>query len=175
MNRYKTLRDANEDLTRRQATHDIETEEKRQVFAQFSKERANEVLNRNNEIATLQKHLEGQAMSTLQAQYNVDSSISNMSDKVLQLGQILASIENLLERFETQAKHMKRNKDGKTFGGGGGGAGGGGGESGSSAEDLENEGKRAHEQLEDIAVRMIDYSSIVKEWEEEALRKQQEY
>ncbi|GMH97045.1 hypothetical protein TL16_g13334, partial [Triparma laevis f. inornata] len=63
-------------------------------FAQFTKERSNDVLNRNNEIATLQKNLEGHAIATLQAQSNVDSSISNMSDKVLQLGQMLASIES---------------------------------------------------------------------------------
>ena len=47
----------------------------------------------NNEIATLQKNLEQCAVETLGAQNNVDSSIRNMSDKVLQLGQILASIE----------------------------------------------------------------------------------
>ena len=98
LNRYKTLRDANNDLNRRQVTHDVENENKRQEFSQFSKERTNEVLNRNNEIATLQKHLESCAVGTLQAQNNVDSSIRNMSDKVLQLGQILASIENLLGR-----------------------------------------------------------------------------
>ncbi|GMH87965.1 hypothetical protein TrVE_jg12027 [Triparma verrucosa] len=160
LNRYNTLRVANEDLNKRQTNHDVENEEKRQQFAQFTKERANEVLNRNNEIATLQKNLEGHAMATLQAQYNVDSSISNMSDKVLQLGQMLASIENLLERFETQAKHMKRNKDTpKTFGDKADVSG--------SAEDLEREGKRAHEHLEDIAIYMIDYSSIVREWEAE--------
>ena len=160
LNRYNTLRVANEDLNKRQTNHDVENEEKRQRFAQFTKERANEVLNRNNEIATLQKNLEGHAMATLQAQYNVDSSISNMSDKVLQLGQMLASIENLLERFETQAKHMKRNKDTpKTFGDKADVSG--------SAEDLEREGKRAHEHLEDIAIYMIDYSSIVREWEAE--------
>ena len=57
-------------------------------YGQFKKERANEVLNRNNEIATLQKNLEQCAVETLGAQNNVDSSIRNMSDKVLQLGQV---------------------------------------------------------------------------------------
>ena len=44
--RYKTLRDANEDLTARQRNHDMENESKRVAYAQFKKERANEVLNR---------------------------------------------------------------------------------------------------------------------------------
>lgn len=47
-----------------------------------------------------------------------------------------------------------------------------------SAEDLEKEGKRAHEHLEDIATYMIDYSSIVKEWEAEIMagtQKQENY
>jgi len=46
LNRYKTLRDANEDLNRRQLVHDKENESKRIKYAQFKKERANEVLNR---------------------------------------------------------------------------------------------------------------------------------
>lgn len=82
-------------------------------FSQFSKERANDVLNGNNEIATLQKQLESRAVTTLQMQGNVDSSIRHTADKVLQLGQMLACIENLLERFETNARHVKRKKETK--------------------------------------------------------------
>jgi hypothetical protein len=121
--RYKTLRDANEDLNKRQGSQDRENDEKRHYFSQITKDRANEVLNRNNEIAMLQKHLESCSVGTLQMQNNVDSSIRDMSDKVLQLGQMLASIENLLERFETQARHIKRSKVRVVGEGGGGGEG----------------------------------------------------
>ena len=173
LNRYKTLRDANNDLTKRQIHHDQENEAKRAEFSQFSKERTNDVLNRNNEIASLQNSLEVCGVRTLKMQNNVDSSIRNMSDKVLQLGQMLASIENLLERC---AMHMKRGKEG--------------GNANAKAEDkvnessktsklnanklnskekasveeFEREGKKAYDHLEDIATYMIDYRSIVKEW-----------
>jgi len=162
LNRYKTLRDANSDLNSRQGSQDVENDEKRHYFSQITKDRANEVLNRNNEIAMLQKHLESCSVSTLQMQGNVDTSIKGMSDKILQLGQMLASIENLLERFETQARHVKRSKESKkTFGGGGGDDGG--------EDDLAKEGKKAYDHLEDIATYMIDYASIVKDWEAEQM------
>ncbi len=167
LNRHKTLKDANNDLTRRQVEHDIENEEKRQVFAQFTKERANEVLNKNNEIATLQKYLESCSVGTIAMQTEVDTSIRNMSDKILELGQMLASIENLLERFETQARHIKRTKEStKTFGAGPSEA--------VSAEDREREGKKAYDHLEDIATYMIDYASIVREREIELLNEAKE-
>ena len=67
-------------------------------------------------------------------------------------------------RFETQARHFKRTKETiNTFGGGEGG--------GVSAEDLEKEGQKAFGHLEDIATYMIDYSSIVKEWEADVMGK----
>ena len=76
-------------------------------------------------------------------QQNVDSSIRDMSNKILLLGQMLASIENLLERFETQARHIKRSKESKnTFGGA---------VENSSIDDLAKEGKKAYDHLEDIA------------------------
>jgi len=154
LNRYKTLRDANNDLTKRQVQHDIENENKRQQFSQFTKERANEVLNQNNAIATLQKNLESCTIKTLEMQSDVDTGIRNMSDKVLQLGQMLASIDNLLERFETHASKVKRKKDGS--------------KKASTAEELEREGKRAQDNLEAIATYMIDYNSIVGEWKAKA-------
>jgi len=165
LNRHKTLRDANDDLNQRQGDQDRENDEKRHYFSQVTKDRANEVLNRNNEIAMLQKHLESCSVGTLEMQQNVDTSIKGMSNKILLLGQMLASIENLLERFETQARHIKRKESKNQFGGGGGGAEGGAGQS-----DLAKEGKKAYDHLEDIATYMIDYASIVKEWEAEQLK-----
>jgi hypothetical protein len=77
---------------------------------------------------------------------------------------MLASIENLLLRFETQARHIKRSSSsGPTYGDPSS-------ESKSSKatlDELEEEGRKAKEHLEDIATYMIDYSSIVKEWEED--------
>jgi hypothetical protein len=184
LNRHQTLADANSDLTAKQLDHDLEYENERLKFTTFSKETANDVLQLNNQIATLQKNLELESVGTLRMQNNVDSSIRSMSDKVLQLGQMLASIENLLERFEGTTKTRKHENSG--FGGGGGnevalpslttkaGA--------TSKEDhdpnspsskhqhqveqeLEKLGRKAYDHLEDIATYMTDYRAIVKEWE----------
>jgi hypothetical protein len=58
LNRYKTLKDANLDLSERQTEHEEENEHLRLEYANFMKERTNEILNFNNEIASLQKQLE---------------------------------------------------------------------------------------------------------------------
>ena len=50
------------------------------------------------------------------------------------------------------------------------GGGGGGAEGGAGQSDLAKEGKKAYDHLEDIATYMIDYASIVKEWEAEQLK-----
>lgn len=38
-----------------------------------------------------------------------------------------------------------------------------------AADDLAKEGKKAYDHLEDIATYMIDYASIVKDWEAEQM------
>mmetsp|Transcript_31872 Transcript_31872/g.105486 ORF Transcript_31872/g.105486 Transcript_31872/m.105486 type:complete len:122 (+) Transcript_31872:828-1193(+) len=52
------------------------------------KERANEILNANNEIAFLQDKLEATESTTYRLQNEVDSTIRGMSDKTLELCQI---------------------------------------------------------------------------------------
>jgi len=99
----------------------------------------------------MQKSLEARTVKTLEMQGEVDDGIRNMSDKVLQLGQMLASVDNLLKRFETHANKVKRSKKESVKKVG-------------TAEELEKEGKRAHDNLEAIATYMIDYNSIVGEW-----------
>ena len=181
LNRYKTLKDANRDLTERQKEHEEENEDKRIAFASFTKERANEILNANNEIASLQKRLEVTEALTFRLQNQVDSTIRGMSDKTLELGQILSSVENLLDRFH---KHMsssskrrplvgvapakakaapdpakKRNKRADAKDSGAAAATGA-----RSAEELDAEGRQVRERLDEIAMYMIDYKDIVEEF-----------
>ncbi len=124
-NRYKTLKDANEDLARRQNKHDSENEGKRNDFANVTKVKQNAILNSNNEIASLQKKLEHAEQEVLVLQNDVDLTIRSTSDKTLDLGQILMAIENLLQRSksgihgnnlkhgtDTEAKDAKTTKAG---------------------------------------------------------------
>jgi len=153
LNRYQTLKDANHDLSDRQRAHEQENEDKRVSFSNFQKERANMILNANNEIASLQKKLESAESLTYRLQNEVDSTIRGMSDKTLELGQILSSVENLLERFEMHMHAHKQAREDKKPA-----------QRQRSAEELEQEGKRAMEHLDEIAMYMTDYKDIVDDW-----------
>jgi hypothetical protein len=63
-----------------------------------AQERQNEILNFNNEIASLQKQLENGEVKKHGLQNEADVAIRSMSDKTLVLGQILMAVENLLSR-----------------------------------------------------------------------------
>ena len=158
LNRYKTLRGANDDLSRRQKDYEDLSEKKKEDFIKYMKERANEILNANNEIALLQDKLEQTEATTYRLQADVDSAIRGMSDKTLELCQILAAVDNLLERFVTHMTKHKQKRDvadkkpiikpGTA-----------------SAETLEVEGKLAIERLDEICTYMTDYADIVAEYE----------
>jgi len=161
LSRYKSLKDINQDLADAQRKHEQDNEDKRLEFANFKKERQNEMLNQNNDIAKLQKKLEGHERETMGLLNDVDSTIRGTSDKTLELGQILRSVQNLLERFEKQvhshAKHKQdhpRRAEKATSGG-------------KSAEEIESDGNNAVLSLDEICMYMLDYKDIVDEWLEE--------
>jgi chromosome segregation ATPase len=154
LNRYKTLMDANHDLADRQRENEGESENKRVHFANYTKERANEILNANNEIASLQKKLESGEALAYRLQNEVDFSIRGNSDKTLELGQILSCVENLLERFEMHMRSHKQNRDSEKKPA----------QKQRSAEELEREGQRAMDHLDEIATYMTDYKDIVDDY-----------
>lgn len=98
VNRYRTLHETNRDLTMNQMRHGEESEEKRLEFTSFKKERANEILNYNNKIASLQRELEFDETQTIRFQQESDASLRMTTQKTLALGQIVMAIGNLLQR-----------------------------------------------------------------------------
>ena len=111
LNRHKTLRGANDDLSRRQKDYEDLSEKQKDDFIKYMKERANEILNANNEIAFLQDKLESTESTTYRLQNEVDSTIRGMSDKTLELCQILSAVDNLLERFVRHMHSHKQKRD----------------------------------------------------------------
>lgn len=111
LNRHKTLRGANDDLSKRQKDYEDLSEKKKDDFIKYMKERANEILNANNEIAFLQDKLESTESTTYRLQNEVDSTIRGMSDKTLELCQILSAVDNLLERFVRHMHSHKQKRD----------------------------------------------------------------
>jgi hypothetical protein len=168
LNRYKTLKDANEDLSERQQSHEKEHEINRIKFATFTKERTNEILNFNNEIASLQKSLEVGEVNAHRLQTDVDATIRSTSDKTLELGQILMAVENLLVRSIAKhgqiLKHTETRLSDKEQPGSGGHAKNSGTEN-QTANNADSEiaanSQKAMADLDVIAAYMVDFKAIV--------------
>lgn len=158
LNRYKTLKDANEDLGRRQNKHDSENEGKRNDFANVTKVKQNAILNSNNEIASLQKKLEYAEQEALVLQNDVDLTIRSTSDKTLDLGQILMAIENLLQR-STSGNHGKILKHG-TDTEANTGTDAKVPSHGTTSTELDKQGQKAIDDLGIIAAYMVDFKNI---------------
>jgi len=191
LNRHKTLKTANRDLASALRQAEQDNEDQRNSFALFKKERSNEILLANNDIANLQRKLELEQTSTKKLVGALDTAITGGSTKTRQVGQVLRAIDNLLERVCT---HKARSTSNGTGGGGGGGgatasqlvatikgrngqqnatsaAGGGGTGSGSANEEkssseigFEEETRQAEDSLVEICEHMVDYQAIVEEW-----------
>jgi len=168
LNRYKTLKDANEDLSERQQSHEKEHELNRIKFATFTKERTNEILNFNNEIASLQKSLEVGEVNAHRLQTDVDATIRSTSDKTLELGQILMAVENLLVRSIAKhgqiLKHTETRLSDKEQPGSGGHTKSSGTEN-QTANNADSEiaanSQKAMADLDVIAAYMVDFKAIV--------------
>ncbi|KAJ8612221.1 hypothetical protein CTAYLR_002918 [Chrysophaeum taylorii] len=142
LNRYSTLRGANDDLSRRQKDYEDLSEKKKEEFILYMKERSNEMLNANNEIALLQDKLEQTEATTYRLQAEVDSAIRGMSDKTLELCQILAAVDNLFRRL--------RRQDARAV----------------AADQLDNQaGQLAFDRLDEISSYILDYADICAEYE----------
>jgi len=159
LNRHKTLCGANRDLAKRQKDYEDLSEQRKDDFIKYMKERANEILNANNEIASLQDKLELTESATYRLQNQVDSTIRGMSDKTLELCQILSAVDNVLERFVMHIQSHKQKSDQtsekrklvKPWV--------------NSVKDIELEGKQAMDHLDEICTYMIDYHDISTEYE----------
>jgi len=109
LNRYKTLSECNVDLSYKAQESEEVVEETRRDFMGYKKESENDILNRTNSIAEKQVMLEHKGTSTTQLQHEIDHDILETSKKAMDVGQVLTSVENILERCEHsfRARHNK--------------------------------------------------------------------
>ncbi|GAB9474039.1 hypothetical protein Gpo141_00011181 [Globisporangium polare] len=190
VNRYHTLKETNRDLRQNQVLHEEENEIKRLEFASFQKERANEILNFNNKIASLQRELEAEELQTIRLQHEADASMRMTTQKTLALGQIVMAIGNLLQRCTSGIhgqilKHMEgsNNATAAAASQSSGGESASGSGSNSNAEpassstssagpnssassiseaDVIQHGLKAMTDLEVVAAYMVDFTAIVQ-------------
>lgn len=154
LNRHGTLRAAHRDLARAQQRREQENEEKQVHFVNLRKEKENEMLNLNNKIAELQKDLEMSQEACLQKQNDIDLKITSASEGTKILGQVLNTVENLLERCVDGKANKKHAHEASKKA-----------EKGADSEiDLDLEGEKAMHRLEEIAMYMMDYQDICEDY-----------
>jgi hypothetical protein len=119
---------------------------------QYRKEKENAILTDSNAISTLQISFEHQQTSTGSLQSALDYETKGAMDKSVNLGQVLTSVANILERADTsfRIRHNKPLID-------------------HAAEQLEQIGIRercirAMSKLEEIQMFLGDYGDIHKEY-----------
>ena len=98
LKRHQTLTSANNDLINRQREHEQKNEMERVKFASFTKQGKTNMLNYNNQIASLQKKLEVETAGAAEAADSLDASIRKASAETLEVGQVLMAVKNLLQR-----------------------------------------------------------------------------
>jgi len=111
LDRYNTLRSTNVDLLRKQKQISEEHEQRRSTYLQFIKVCNDDMLNDNNEIASLQKNLDQASIGWNPTAYldDEDHTRSTMQ-QTAELGRILAAIDYIVERFEKQAQLSERDQ-----------------------------------------------------------------
>lgn len=109
LNRYNTLRAANNYLIEKQMADEASNESMMRDYSTFRKAKENQVLNVNNEIADMQEVLEQNININMRLQSDVDKATQESSEKVLEMCQILSSVSNILDRCE-ESFRLRHNK-----------------------------------------------------------------
>lgn len=109
LNRYKTLRDANSYLIDKHHHDEGSFDNTQNDYGGYKKSKENQVLNDGNAIAEKQVQLEQGKSKANRVQEDVDKQNMDASHKGLELGQVLASVSNILERAD-QSFRIRHNK-----------------------------------------------------------------
>ena len=96
--RHATLEATNEDLRTQQEDLAEEFEGTRLELQAYVKQKANEILNLNNQISSMRKELEVAQRETLDLELKKDYSMNVLSQKTLEYGQVSMSTDNLFQR-----------------------------------------------------------------------------
>ena len=113
LNRYTTLRNANTHLLEKQQADETLNENTLREYLSYRKDKENQILNYNNEIAEMQLRMEREQSKTMALQGQIEGAIKGASDRARELGQILSSVANTLDRCEEnfRRRHNKPQVD----------------------------------------------------------------
>jgi len=107
LKRHEILEKSNKTLRDKQADLEVELERLRIDAAQFEKQKNEEILTLNNELATLTKDLDDVDKQKNRLQSQVEASSHQASYKNLNLGRILMAIDNINTRCEEGITKIK--------------------------------------------------------------------
>lgn len=111
LNRHATLMATNSDLKQQQNDHTENMERVRKELQVFTKQRSDEILNRNNHTARLKKRLEALKLLAADEEAVKDSALLVASQNTLEYGQVITSTENLYNRVMQKSKTSHADED----------------------------------------------------------------
>ena len=156
LKRHETLQDVNKDLTLTEEFAQLLMEKRLVEFRSFRKEKENEMLMCNNDIATKQVKLESGKNKSIELQSNLDQTTQEAANKTLELGQILSSVKNILNRCQESFgnRHNKPKVDRSS--------------DKSEVNMLQEEQiQKTISKLDEIKLFMVDYKDIISEYNNE--------
>ena len=123
---------------------------------QYRKEKENAMLTDSNTISTLQVAFESKASSVADLQTSIDHETQSATDKSVNLGQVLTSVTNILERADSsfRIRHNKPQVDHST----------------NEHLSLTEKCQVAVSKLDEMLMFMGDYNDIVNEYKAEISR-----
>lgn len=152
LNRYSTLKDANHYLIDKHKADQAVNDNTQKELLAAKKFKENQLLNQSNEVAKMQIVLEQRKARTLQVQTEIEQMTLEASDKSLELGQIISSVANILERCEEsfRIRHNKPTVDRSTdkF----------------TELPLAEQCQKTKSKLDEIAMFMVDYRDIIADY-----------
>lgn len=150
LSRYKTLRDANEQLLLQKEQDDKEVDEQTKEYSTFKKDKENQILNQNNEIAELQIQLDKSIASTLEIQATLDKEKTEKSSREVNFGSVISATSNILDRCEQnfRTRHNKPQRD----------------KSVERDDDLGHLVDRTAAKLDEVCMFMVDFIDITRDF-----------
>lgn len=158
LNRFKTLKGVNKDLQAKKEVEDEAVENLQREYQSYRKEMENKILNGANEIADKQILLEQTLMKKTKLQGDIDVGNMEASDKTTQMGQILSGVSNVLERCEESFRRRHNKPSMRRTG------------ELTDGSSLLEQVMRALPKLEEVAMFMVDYRDICKEYQDDLMQ-----
>jgi len=106
LNRYRTLKAAQDDLKRRAEKASESIDSIRSELRQFTKERTTEILQRNSKLSKLRKAIDHSETERIGVQNEMNATARSSSAKTMLLEEIIMAVDNLRQRCTS--KHGSR-------------------------------------------------------------------